>query len=264
MADRALRVWVLILGTLILATAGATVGSWHGGHNNSALPSDRQALGLASELLPGVVPAGGTDRRDYQYGYALGDDDFGPGYVEIRFDRASQNLDQASTDCELSRRALANARPQGWRNIRTMPGYPCDEWSAERREVVATFTQDTGGPVLRLYRAAPAGLGSATLAGAVLGAAAGAGFSALLTRRHRPLALLVGTLIAVGMLPGMAFGSIGMALNLSHSPALPFWTVWPSLLFLLIPLWLVLALLGGLGWLANRRRSVPGPAPAQG
>jgi hypothetical protein len=261
-ADRALRVWTLILGTLILATIGATVGSWYGGHDNKALPSDRQALGLASELLPGVVPAGGIDRRDYQYGFAIADDDFGPGYVEIRY--VGQDLDQASADCELSRRALSNARQQGWRNIHTAAGYPCDDWSAERTEVVAGFSQDSAGPVLTFYRATPARLGFATLVGAILGAAVGAGLSALLTRRRRPLVLLVVMLTAIGMLPGMAYGSIGMALNLSHSPALPFWTVWPSLLFLLIPLWLVLAFLGGLGWLANRRRSAPGPAPAQG
>jgi hypothetical protein len=263
-ADRALRMWALILGTLILATAGATVGSWYGGYNTRPLPSDAQALGLASELLPGVAPAGGTDRRDYQYGFALGDDDFGPGYVEIRYAPIRQNLDEVSVHCELSQRALANAAPHGWRNIHRMPGYLCEDWCAERSGVVAAFTHDSAGPVLTFYRAAPAGLGFATLAGAVLGAVAGAVLSLLLTRRRRPRLLLAVTLTALGVLPGMALGSIGMALNLSRSPALPLWTVWPPLIFLLIPLWLLLALLAGLGWLALTRRSGPGPAPAHG
>ncbi|MEV8511502.1 hypothetical protein [Dactylosporangium sp. NPDC051484] len=264
MADRASRTWATIFGTLILATAGATVGSWYGGHNTRPLPSDTQAFGLASELLPGVTPAEGTDRRDYQYGFALGDDDFGPGYVEIRYTTPGQNPDQVSADCGLSRRALANARPHGWRNIHEMPGYQCDDWSAERGEVVAAFTHDSGGPMLTFYRAAPAGLGIATLTGALLGAVAGAVLSALLTRRRRPLLLLAVTLGVIGVLPGMAFGSIGMALNLSHSPALPFWTVWPALSFLLVPLWLVLVLAGGLGWIELRRRGAPGPALPQG
>ncbi|MER7003828.1 hypothetical protein ABT297_12395 [Dactylosporangium sp. NPDC000555] len=262
MADRALRTLATMFGTLILATAGATAGSWYGGYNTRSLPSDTQALGLASELLPGVAPAEGTVRRDYQYGFALGDDDFGPGYVEIRYTPTGQNPDRASVDCGLSRRALANARPNGWRNIHEMPGYPCADWSAERGEVVAAFTQDSAGPVLTFYRAAPGGLGFATLAGALLGAVTGAVVTALLTRRHRPLLLLAVTLGVVGVLPGMALGSIGMALNLSHSPALPFWTVWPALISLLVPLWLVLALLGWLGRLARKGNADAGKPTA--
>ncbi|MEU0557476.1 hypothetical protein [Dactylosporangium sp. NPDC006015] len=41
---------------------------------------------------------------------------------------------------------------------------------------------------------------------------------------------------------------------------LPFWTVWPPLLFVLVPLWLFLAALGGFSWLGVRAR----PAPTSG
>ena len=254
---------MLIAGTLIMATAGATAGSWHGGRNSRPLPTDARAVELAAELLPGVDPTGGTQRHDYGYGFALGDDDFGPGYVEVGYAPAGQGQDQGAAvdaDCALSRRAQANALLQGWRNLHRTAAGPCEDWTAERGDVAVMFSTDGFGSSLTFHRAAPAGLGLATLAGALLGAAVGALAAALLTRRPRPLLTLVVTLAVLGLLPGMIFGAIGMVLNVRQSPALPFWTVWPSLLFVLVPLWLVLAVLGGFGWFAGTRR----PAPSAG
>lgn len=263
MTGRAVRTWVLIAGTLIMATAGATAGSWYGGRASSPLPTDTQAVELAAELLPGVDPTGETRRRDYDYGFALGDDDFGPGFVEVSYAPADQDQSQGTvvdTDCALARRALANALLQGWRNVHRTAAGPCEDWTAERGNVAVEYSTDGFASSLTFYRAAPAGLGLATLAGTLLGAAAGALAAVLLTRRPRPLLTLVVTLAVIGLLPGTIFGTIGMALNLRQSPALPFWTVWPSLLFMLVPLCLFLAVVGGFSWLGGRAR----PAPASG
>ncbi|MEV0135971.1 hypothetical protein AB0H83_46965 [Dactylosporangium sp. NPDC050688] len=260
MAGGALRTWVLIASTLIMATAGATAGSWYGGRASSPLPTDTQAVELAAELLPGVDPTGETQRRDYGYGFALGDDDFGPGFVEVSYAPTGQGQNQGTavdTDCAYSRRALTNALLRGWRNLHRTVAGPCEEWTAERGDVAVVSSTDGFASSLTFHRAAPAGLGLATLAGALLGAAAGALAAALLTRRARPLLILVVTLAVIGLLPGMVFGATGMVLNARQSPALPFWTVWPSLLFVLVPLWLFLAVLGGFSWLGGRARPAP-------
>ncbi|MFC5001966.1 hypothetical protein ACFPIJ_29550 [Dactylosporangium cerinum] len=261
MAGGALRTWVLIACALIMATVGATAGSWYGGRDSKPLPTDSRAVELAAELLPGADPTGGVQRRDYGYGYALGDDDFGPGFVEIDYAPPEQGQSAAvDVDCGLSRRSQANALLHGWRNLHRTVAGPCEEWTAERGDLAIVFSTDGLGSSFTFHRAAPAGLGLATLAGALLGAAAGALAAMLLTRRPRPLLALVVTLAAIGLLPGMIFGAIGMVLNVRQSPALPFWTVWPSLLFMLVPLWLFLAALLGISRFAGTRR----PAPSGG
>ncbi|WP_433046946.1 hypothetical protein [Dactylosporangium sp. CS-033363] len=224
-----MRVWAMLLTAIILSTAGATAGSWLGGRTTAHLPTDEGARRLAAEIVPGAAPEGQVNRRDYAYGFALGDDDYGPGFVDVQY---------TDKDCAFPGRALDHATRAGWGDVHRRHGFQCDEWSARRGDLVVTLTDGGGGPALTFYRATPAALGWATLLGAVLGALLGA---ALGTRLRPGLVLVLG---ALAVLPGAALGSVGAVLNAMFPPALPFWTVWVFMVYLLLPFWAALVLAG--------------------
>ncbi|MFU8853361.1 hypothetical protein ACNAW0_20580 [Micromonospora sp. SL1-18] len=219
---------VVLLGALLLAILGATVGSWIGGRNPAPLPSNAEALVLAQEIIPGVTPDGETDRRDYEYGSRLGDESYGPGFVEVNYEPLREYAPEV-IDCGPGRATRANAATHGWQHFRGLPGYPCASWSAERGNLVAEYTHDAGGPVVTFYRATPAGVAAGTLIGALLGALAGAFAFHVLRSRHRPMLLRVAVPAAVVLLPGAAIILSVLVLGGYEGPTPVFWTVWPTL-----------------------------------
>ncbi|MFU8871028.1 hypothetical protein [Micromonospora sp. SL4-19] len=223
-----------MLGALLLAIVGATVGSWIGGRNPAPLPSNAEALVLAQEIVPGVTPAGEMDRRDYEYGSPLGDESYGPGYVELHYEPYRDDPIDPVWDCGPDRRASAAAH--GWRQFRGLTGHPCASWSAERANLVADYTHDGTGPVVTFYRATPAGVAAGTLSGALLGALVGAVAFHALSGRHRPMLLHVGAPAAVVLFPGAVLVVSSLVLGGYEGPTPPFWTVWPSLARLIFPL----------------------------
>ncbi len=241
MGHRLRRVALLLLGAVLLGTVGLSVGSWYGGRGVTP-PSYDQARSIAAELLPDAV-LGNSDQvvHGSRWGVDFAADDLGSGKVDFWYhDRA---------DCALSEQLRRNAATHGWQSLRHVPSYPCDDWRAERDGLTVTLAHSASGSQLTVAPAAPNKFLAATITGILLGAAAGAVLFWLLARRRQPVPLLVGTLVTVGLLPGVAFTWAASAKGFSE----PVWPVWPALAPLLVPLWLVLLPVGVYAlWPQNR------------
>ncbi|MGN9766123.1 hypothetical protein ACTMS2_13265 [Micromonospora sp. SD12] len=233
MGHRLRRVAMLLLGAVLLGTVGLSVGSWYGGRGVTP-PSYDRARTLAAELLPDAVPYD-SDRvvHGSRWGVSFAADDLGSGQVGFWYD------DRA--DCVLSEQLRRNATKQGWQSLRRVPGIPCDGWRAERDGLTVTLAHSASGSSLTVAPAAPDKFLATTVTGTLLGAAAGAALFRLLARRRPPVPLLIGTLVMVGLLPGVALTWAVLDMNRLTEPV---WPIWPALAPLLVPLWLVLLAVG--------------------
>ncbi|WP_346536912.1 hypothetical protein [Micromonospora sp. DPT] len=247
MGHRLRRVAMVLLGAVLLGTAGLSVGSWYGGRGAVPLGTPDRAQGVAAELLPGAEPAGSMFVRGYRYGVFLAPDDFGSGRAEFQYGNRA--------DCTLSDQLRRNAAAQGWQGLRRVPGEPCDGWRAEREGLTVTLTHRASGSALSVAPAAPSGFLVATVIGTSLGAAAGATLFWLVARRRPPVPRLVGTLVTVALLPGVALTWTDLV---TDGLAEPVWPIWRSLAPLLVPLSLVLVLVGLI--VLTRRPSSTAPA----
>lgn len=241
---------MLLLGAVLLGTAGLGVGSWYGGRGAMPLSPDR-SQSVAEELLPGAEPTGSVIVRGYRYGEFLATDDLGGSHVDFQYGEGA--------DCALSEQLRRTAATRGWQELRRVPGAPCDGWRAEREGLTATLTHRTYGSRLSIAPAAPDGFLAATVTGTLLGAAAGAALFWLLARRRPPVPRLVGTLVTVALLPGVALTWTDLAANRLAEPV---WPIWRALAPLLVPLWLVLLLVGVI--VLARRQTRPSPPPTRG
>ncbi|MET7875931.1 hypothetical protein ABZS52_03270 [Micromonospora profundi] len=245
MGARPRRIALLLLGAVLLGTVGLSAGSWYGGRGATPL-SDDQAQTIAAELLPEAEPPASMFARGYRYGVILATDDFGSTYSEFQYgDRP---------DCQLSDQLLRNAATREWQGSRRIPDAPCDGWRAEREGLTATLTHHEYGSKLTIAPSAPDRYLAATVAGTLLGAAAGAALFWLVMRRRSPVPVLVGTLVTVGLLPGLTLTWADLADGLAE----PVWPIWQSLAPLLVPLCLVLLLVGAVV-LAKRRNETSTP-----
>ncbi|MGK5517754.1 hypothetical protein ACSNN9_00150 [Micromonospora sp. URMC 107] len=246
MRHRLRGVAMLLLGAMLVGTAGLSLGSWYGGRGTAPLSVDR-AQDVAAELLPGAEPTGGSMFvRGFRYGVALTTDDFGSAQAEFHYG--------VRADCALPDQLRRNAASRGWQNLHRLPGDPCDGWRVEADGLVATLSHGATGWALNVTPAAPDRFLTATLLGTLLGAAAGAALFWLVARRRPPVPRLVRTLVTVAMLPAAALTWADLPDGLAE----PVWPIWRALAPLLVPLWLVL-LLVGLVVLARRQRAT-GPA----
>ncbi|GLW32532.1 hypothetical protein [Actinoplanes regularis] len=221
----------------MLGIIGAIVGSWVGGFNPGPLPDNTEALRMAREILPGVNPPGELDRRDYVYGSRLGDEEWGPGYVEIPYEPDDGGTGTGEPDCSLDRLARTNAVRQGWEGLRDVTELRCSGWVAQRGDVVIAYTHDTQGPVVTFYRST-----TGATVGALIGALAGvlAGVAVCRPLSRRPLVL-----IAVLALPGLVLLPVtALALVVAfvghEGPVPELWTYWPilaRLFFFYSPWW---------------------------
>ena len=249
MGHRLRRVAMLLLGAMLLGTVGLSVGSWYGGRGVTP-PSYDQARSVAAELLPDAVPYD-SDRvvHGSRWDVEFAADDLGSGKVDFWYhDRA---------DCALSEQLRRNAATHGWQGLRRVPSNPCDDWRAERDGLTVTLHNSASGSKLTVAPATPTRFFAATITGTLLGAATGAVLFWLLARRRPPVPLLVGTLVTVGLLPGVAFTWAAAAKGFSE----PVWPVWPALAPLLVPLWLVLLPVGAYALLWPRNRTDPAISP---
>ncbi|WP_406068500.1 hypothetical protein [Micromonospora sp. NBC_01638] len=232
MGHRLRHVAMLLLGAVLLGTAGLGVGSWYGGRGTMPLSPDRPES-VAEELLPEAEPTGSVIVRGYRYGVFLATDDFGGSHLDFQYGKGA--------DCTLSEQLRRTAATRGWQELRRVPGAPCDGWRAERDGLTVTLTHRAYGSRLSIAPAAPDGFLAATVTGTLLSAAAGAALFWLLARRRPPVPRLVGTLVTVALLPGVALTWTDLAANRLTEPV---WPIWQSLAPLLVPLWLVLLLVG--------------------
>ncbi|WP_199729262.1 hypothetical protein [Micromonospora sp. M71_S20] len=233
MGHRLRRVAMLLLGAVLLGTVGLSVGSWYGGRGVTP-PSYDRARSVAAELLPDAVPYD-SDRvvHGSRWGVNFAADDLGSGQVDFWYD--------SRADCALSEQLRRNAATQGWQGLRRKPSYPCDDWRAERDGLTVTLAHSASGSRLTVAPAVPDKFLAVTITGTLLGAAAGTALFWLLARRRPPVPLLVGTLVTVGLLPGV--GLTWRVLDMNRL-AEPVWPIWPALAPLLAPLWLVLLPVG--------------------
>lgn len=221
-----------LLGALLFGTAGLAVGSWYGGRGALSL-SPEAARSAAGELLPGVEPSGSTTVRGYRYGVFLAADDLGGNRAEFQYGDGP--------DCTLSERMRGAAETGGWRELRRVPGASCDGWRAERDGMTVTLTHPAYGSRLSITQSAPGGFRVATITGTLLGVAAGAVLFWAAARSRRPVPLVVGTLVTVGLFPAAVVTWADLAV---HRLAEPVWPVWRGLAPVLVPFWLVLLLIG--------------------
>ncbi len=232
MGHRLRRVAMLLLGAVLLGTVGLSVGSWYGGRGVTP-PSYDRARSVAAELLPDAVPYD-SDRivHGSRWDVNFAADDLGSGQVTFWYDDRG--------DCALTEQLRRNAATQGWQGLRRVPRYRCG-WRAERDGLTVTLTHSASGSRLTVAPAAPDKFLAVTVTGTLLGAAAGAALFWLVARRRPPVPLLVGTLVTVGLLPGVALTWAGLGMNMLTEPV---WPIWPALAPLLVPLWLVLLPVG--------------------
>ncbi|MEU5947659.1 hypothetical protein ABZ793_19120 [Micromonospora sp. NPDC047465] len=246
MGHRLRFVALLLLGAVLLGTVGLCVGSWYGGRGTVPLSPER-ARSVAAELLPGTEPDSSAFQRGYRYGVFLATDDFGSGHAVFHYG--------VRVDCSLSEQLRRNAASRGWQSLRRVPGTPCDGWRAENEGLTVTLTHRAYGSTLRVAPAAPDGFLATTVIGTLLGAAAGAALFWPVARRRSPVPLLVGTLVTVGLLPGVGLTWADLA---TDGLAEPVWPIWRSLVPGLVLLWLVLLLVGSI--VLARRRNRAGAA----
>ncbi|WP_433354078.1 hypothetical protein ACQPYV_26415 [Micromonospora saelicesensis] len=246
MGHRLRRVAMVLLGAVLLGTVGLSLGTWYGGRGVTP-PSDDQAQSLTAQLLPGAVPGdSGRVVHGYRWGVSLADDDLGSGRTLFQYDDGD--------DCGLSEQLRRNAGTQGWQGLRRVPGYLCDGWRAERDGLTFTLDYSASGTELTIAPAAPGKFLPSTVAGTLVGAAAGAALFGWVARRRRPVPLLVCTLVTVGLLPGVALTWTVLGPGIVTEPV---WPVWPALAPLLVPLWLVLLLVGVYAFPKRETRTDP-------
>ncbi|WP_328421771.1 hypothetical protein OG470_06585 [Micromonospora sp. NBC_00389] len=245
MRHRLRRVAMVLLGAVLLGTVGLSVGSWYGGRGAAPL-SIEQAQTMVAELHPGTESTSSMFAASYRAGIFLAEDDFGSTHGEVHYD--------PSADCALSDQLRRNAASLGWQDLRRVPGTPCDGLRAERDGVAITLTHRATGPMLRIAPAAPDGFLAATLTGTLLGAAAGAALFWLVARLRPPVPRLVGTLMTVSLLPGVALTWPDL---FTDGLAEPVWPVWQAFAPLLVPLWLVLLLVVVIVYARRRNPSAP-------
>lgn len=245
-SHRLRRVAMLLLGAVLLGTAGLSAGAWYGGRGATP-PTPQRATSLAEELLPGSRPSGSTIARGWRYGVFLADDDYGSGRTELSYGEGP--------DCGLTGLLRRTADSRGWRDGRAVPGRPCDGWQVERDGLLVTLTQHPTGTRLAVTAAPPAGFEVAVVGGTVLGALAGVGLFLLLTRtRRQPLAA---ALVTVGLLPAAQYTWSDL---LTDGLAAPIWPAWRALAPVLVP-WLAIALVTA-AVLARPASRPATPAPA--
>ena len=233
MGHRLRRVALVLLGAVLLGTVGLSLGTWYGGRGVTP-PSGDQAQSLAAQLLPGAVPGdSGRVVHGYRWGVHLAADDLGSGRESFWYDDGD--------DCGLSEQFRRSAGTQGWQGLRRVPGYLCDGWRAERDGMTVALEYSASGTELTIAPAAPGTFLPSTVAGTLVGAAAGAALFGWVARRRRPVPLLVCTLVTAGLLPGVALTWMVLGPGIVVEPI---WPVWPALAPLLVPLWLVLLLVG--------------------
>ncbi|MDO3702043.1 hypothetical protein Q3W71_10180 [Micromonospora sp. C28SCA-DRY-2] len=238
---------MLLLGAVLLGTAGLSIGSWYGGRGTVPLSPDR-ARAVAAELLPEAEPNANTMVvRTYRYGVFLAADDLGSARADFHY--------RGRANCALSDQLRRNAASLGWQDLHRVPGDPCDGWRAEANGVMVTLTHRATWSTLSVVPAAPDRFLASALIGTLLGAAAGAALFWVVARRRPPVPWLVRTLVTVALLPGAA---LTWADLFPDGLAEPVWPAWWSLVPLLVPLWLAL-LLTGL-FVLTRRPSPTGPA----
>ena len=225
------RVALLLLGAVLLGTVGLAVGSWYGGRGAAPLSPD-QSRSVAAGLLPGARSTGGSFMHAYRYRF-LAADDFGARRAEFWYG--------PRVDCALSDQLRRNAASAGWQGLRRVSGDPCDGWRAEKNGLTATLTHRASGSMLRISPSAPDGFLAATAIGTLLGAAAGATLFWLVARRRLPAPWLIGTVVTVGLFPGVALTWMDLA---TDGLAEPVWPIWPALVPLLVPVCLVILFVG--------------------
>ncbi|MFF5176953.1 hypothetical protein ACFY2Q_02845 [Micromonospora sp. NPDC000316] len=240
MGHRLRRLAVLLLGAMLLGTVGLSLGSWYGGRGVTP-PTDERARDVAAELLPNASPhRSNRVVRGSRWDVRLAADDFGSGRVRFWYD---------DDDCELSGQLRQNAETHGWHDVRQVPGYLCDGWRAEKDGLTVTLTRPLSGTELTVAPSAPNTFVAVTIAGALIGATAGAALFWLALRQRPPVPLVVVSLVTVGLLPGVAFTWSALA---PRGLAEPLWPIWPALTPLLAPLWIVLMSLGAYALLTLR------------
>lgn len=230
---------MMLLGAALVGTVGLSLGSWYGGRGTAPLRSNR-AQSMAAELVPGTEPIESRIGRNYLYGF-LAPDDFGSAYAEFHY--------RDTADCAHSDSVRRNATSLGWQGSHRVSGTPCDGWRAERDGLTATLTQVDRRAILRFEPTAPDGYVAITLAATVLGATAGAALFWMAGRQRPPVPRLVGTLVTIVLLPGVAITWQDLILN---GLAEPVWPIWRALAPLLVPLSLVLLLVGLIIYVGRR------------
>ncbi|GLY04072.1 hypothetical protein [Actinoplanes sp. NBRC 101535] len=227
-SERFARAVAVVLGAVAFGIIGATAGSWIGSLNPGPLPDNVEALRMAADIVPGVVPAGELDRRDYVYGSRLGDEESGQGYVEILY--ASEDdeatLDEAR-DCSLDGLARDSAERHGWAGFAEITGYICASWRAQKDDLVVVYVNHGLGPELTFYRATigpTAGALIGALFGALAGAAAGHAW-----RRHPVPLIVVLTPPALVLVPFTVLILAALLSGDPEEPFPPFWTLGPTL-----------------------------------
>ncbi|WP_435205496.1 hypothetical protein [Micromonospora sp. bgisy143] len=235
MSPRLRRVAMSLLGALLLGTVGLSLGSWFGGRGVTP-PTYAEARDVAGKVLPDASPSD-SDRvvRGSRWGVGFAADDVGSGRTTFSY--------TISDDCALSQQAGQSIAAQGWHDVRRTRGYLCDNWSATRNGLTVTLKHSWSGVDLVVGPEPPAGYTALTIAGALSGAATGAILFWLVARRRPPVPLLVGTLVTVGLLPGVAL-TWEVLVDGPDLRTEPVWPIWPALAPLLVPLWLVLLCLG--------------------
>jgi hypothetical protein len=223
-AHRWTRLTAIVLGALVAGIVGANVGSWVAGRGSGPLPGDDEALRLAREILPRVTAVAEIDRRDYLYGSPLGDEEYGPGYVEISYGGHSGAADP---DCGHDRPARDRAAELGWEDPREITGYPCTSWNVSRGDLVMAYTHQGSSPVITFYRST-----TWSTAGALIGALAGILAAAALFRppTRRPLvavAVLAPPLLL--LLPVTVIMIVAVTGGGIEGPAPQLWSAWPAL-----------------------------------
>ncbi|WCN80236.1 hypothetical protein [Micromonospora sp. LH3U1] len=233
MRHRLRQVAMVLLGAVLVGTVGLSLGSWYGGRGTAPFDTDR-AQSMAAELFPGTEPTESNIGRSYLYGF-LAPDDFGSAFAVFYY--------RDTADCAHVESVRRNATSLGWQGGHRVSGTPCDGWRAERDGLTATLTQGDRRAILSFAPTAPDGYVAITVAATVLGAAVGAALFWLVGRQRPPVPRLVGTLVTIVLLPGVALTWRGLILD---GLAEPVWPVWRALAPLLVPLSLVLLLVVGL------------------
>ncbi|SCE95580.1 hypothetical protein [Micromonospora chokoriensis] len=244
MRHRLRGVATVLLGAVLLGTAGLALGSWYGGRGAVPLSFD-SATDIAAELLPQAELAGYRFERGFGYGVFLAPDDFGSS-------RATFQYGTPRADCALSDQLRRNAVSKGWPTPHPVPGGPCDGWRTEEDGLDITLSHRDTVSTLTIAPAAPDGFLATTVIGALLGATAGAVVFRWVARRRPPVPRVTRALLTVALLPGTLLTWQGLA---SDGLADPVWPLWRALAPLLWPLSLGTVLAVSIIWV--RRRGQP-------
>ncbi|WP_157441397.1 hypothetical protein [Actinoplanes awajinensis] len=212
------RVAAVVLGALLLGVVGATAGSWVAGREFGALPDDVEAVRLAQEILPGAAVAEEIDRHDFLYGAHLGDEEYGPGYVQISY--------QKGVDCDLDRLAWQNAAKHGWEEAGAITGRQCSSWNFRRGDLVMAYAHQGSGTEVTFYRST-----TRSTIGALIGALGGilAGVAVFRPLSRRPVVLLAALIPPALILVPVTGLVVVAAVSGVEGPTPQLWSVWPAL-----------------------------------